>query len=119
MKLLHLTWSFKNFGGIESLLTDMVNKQVDTYESVQLVIINDDLNVDLINKIDKKVEICYLNRKLKTRNTFFLFKFFKILFLNRPDVVHVHSWDIIKFLLPFKFFLILKLFIQYMQILKF
>lgn len=82
------------------MLVDIINEQSKVHY-VELCIINDTFNVDLINTIDSKVRVYYLNRKPGSRNPISIFKFnYYILKLN-PEVVHFHNQNAIN-LLKFK-----------------
>lgn len=98
MKILHIIYSL-NTGGTETMLVDIVNEQIKT-EEVTLIIINDDINEDLINNIDKNVRIFCLNRKPKSRSLLPFLKLNWIIWKEKPDAIHAHYISILKILLP-------------------
>lgn len=106
MQIVHCIYSL-NIGGTETMLVDILNEQVKT-QDVSLIIINNVFSENLLQKIDKKVNIFLLNRKPKKRCLFFILKLNWILFRLHPDVIHIHTPSLSSIILPVfnsKFFL--------------
>jgi len=102
LRILHVIFSL-NIGGAETMLVDIVNEQCKT-DSVDLFIINNTFNVDLINKIDGKVGVYYLNRKPRSRNPLPIIKLNYFIFKIIPEVIHFHNANGIVLMLFKKFF---------------
>jgi glycosyltransferase involved in cell wall biosynthesis len=98
MKICHLIFDFP-IGGAETMLVDIVNRQIET-EQISLIIVNDNINSDLIAKIDKRVTIYRLNRRLHSKNPLFIFKLNYLLYKIKPEVIHSHSYLSIIIVLP-------------------
>ena len=89
MKILHVIFSF-NTGGAETMLVDIINEQSRT-QTVELLIVNDIINVDLIENVDKRISIHYLNRKPGSRDPFPILKFNYKVFTINPTIIHFHN----------------------------
>ena len=90
MKIIHVIFSFY-VGGAETMLVDILNRQCQE-ASVGLIIVNSKVNRNLLDTIDKRVNIYLLNRK-ESNKIQLLSAFFKInQILNKinPDVIHCH-----------------------------
>jgi len=91
MKIIHAIFSF-NVGGAETMLVDILNQQCKE-ASVSLIIVNGKLNIDLLNTIDKRVNIYLLKRKesnkIQLPSTFL--KINQIVNKINPDVIHCHD----------------------------
>jgi glycosyltransferase involved in cell wall biosynthesis len=98
MKTCHIIYGLAN-GGIETMLVNIMNEQVKT-ENICIVIINNMINGGLLAKIDKRVQVFLLNRKLKSRNPFFLIKLNYLLWRLKPNIIHCHFPQLIDYILP-------------------
>lgn len=98
MKIIHLIFSFQT-GGIETMLIDLMNYQVIDND-VYLIIINDSVNEDLIQKIDKSISISFINRRVGSRNIVSILKLNVLLFQIKADVIHIHNHNAINCLFP-------------------
>lgn len=76
-------------GGSETMLVDIINKQVLSCD-VSLIIFNDQINVSSLAKIDKQVKIYKLNRKEKSRSLIPVIVLNFLLLKIQPDVIHSH-----------------------------
>lgn len=92
MKIVHLIYSFQ-IGGAETMLVDILNHQVE-YESVSLIIINNEYSDELLDKISSKVNIYKLNRKPSSKNIFKIVRLNILLKQIKPDIVHLHHTGI-------------------------
>ncbi len=88
MKVAHVLWSFK-YGGIETMIVDILNEQVKT-DKVALFIINDNIDNRLITKIDEKVKIVKVGRPLGSKNPYYPIKLNMQIVGYNPDVIHCH-----------------------------
>ena len=82
-------------GGSETMLVDIMNRQVENLD-ISLIVINDIYNKELLSKIDKRVNIFLLKRKPSSRN---IFKFLSLnwkLFSLKSNVIHLHNPAILK-----------------------
>jgi len=88
MKIVHLIFDL-NTGGAETMLVDILNEQIKT-EQVSLIIINDEVNKQLLDQIDKRVKVILIGRKEKSRKPIPIFKLNWYLLQINPDVIHCH-----------------------------
>lgn len=98
MKIIHVIFSLK-IGGSETMLVDILNEQAKTSNSIELIIINDEYNAMLIEKISPRVEITKLGRKKGYNSLWVAVKMNLLLLRRHPDVVHFHDHTGINFLL--------------------
>jgi len=92
MQIVHVVWSLLN-GGIETLLVNVANEQSKSCD-VKIFVINDRVDFDLIKKIDKKVGLILLNRKLGSKNPLPFLKLNLKLLLMPRSVVNIHFLNI-------------------------
>lgn len=96
MKILHVIFSLQ-IGGSETMLVDILNEQVKNSDhSINVLIINDNYNQRLLNKIDSRVNKILLCRQ---PNSFSIRAFFMFNWnIKRlcPNVIHFHNHDAIK-----------------------
>ena len=86
-------------GGTETMLVDIINEQIKT-NSVILIVINDLYQNDLLAKLDSRVKIKLLNRKVGSRSLWPIIKLNALLYYYRADVVHLHNENSVQLLLP-------------------
>lgn len=98
MKIAHLIYSL-NTGGAETMLVDIVNEQIKQAE-VSIIIINKTYNRSLLEKIDKKVKVYFINRIESSKNPFPILKLNVLLFKSGGEVLHCHNHNIIPLILP-------------------
>lgn len=101
MKILHIIFSL-NVGGSESMLVDILNEQAKTKNQIELIIINDEYNEELLNKISKKIKISFCHRKKGSRNILPIIKLNYKLLKFEPDIIHAHDHTVIQCILPLK-----------------
>lgn len=89
MKIAHVHWSMAT-GGIETMLADIVSIQARENE-VALFVINNRITDSIIEKIDKRVKIYYLNRQVGSKSIFPIIKLNFLLWKFNPDVIHTHA----------------------------
>ena len=91
MNIIHVIFSF-NVGGAEAMLVDIINHQCKK-ASVSLLIVNNKLNADLLNVIDKSINVHLINRKEgdKIQLLSAFLKINQIVNKINPDVIHCHD----------------------------
>ena len=89
MKIVHVICSLCT-GGAELMLIDILAKQVEQGQDVALVVINNDYEQALINKLPETVRTVLIDRPKGSRNPLWLLKYNYELLKLRPDVVHFH-----------------------------
>ena len=99
MKIVHSIFSFQ-VGGAETMLIDIINQQCKE-ASVSLIIVNDKVNINLLNTIDKNVNIFLINRKESNKIQLFttFFKINRIVKKINPDAIHCHDNKLFPFYL--------------------
>ena len=98
MKVFHVIFSL-NVGGTESMLVDILNEQIKSTD-VSLIIINDEINKELLEKIDTRIKVIQLGRKSRSKNPLYLYYLNRELIASRATTIHCHTHTIIKMLLP-------------------
>jgi glycosyltransferase involved in cell wall biosynthesis len=89
MKILHVIFSL-NIGGAENMLVDIINEQIKSQE-VGLLIINNEYNTDLLNKMNPNVSVFFLKRKKGSLNPLKALVFNQIIRRYKPQVIHFHD----------------------------
>ena len=101
MKICHLIFTF-NTGGAETMLVDILNEQVK-YCEVNLIVVNDSLNEELLNKINNNIKIYKINRKLSSRNILYIIKLNYLLISLKFDIIHCHNYNLRPLIFPIIF----------------
>lgn len=99
MKILHSVGSFVN-GGIETLLTNVANKQVAEGNSVAIMIVTSKWSQEMIDALDERVRVIYINKPVGSQNPWYLLKMFYYYKLFKADILHLHGPDSVKFFMP-------------------
>lgn len=94
MKICHVIFSMET-GGAEVLTVQLLNESCAEHE-VSLVIINKKWNKVLLNQLDRRVKVYYINRTPGSRNIIPLLKLNLVLMSINPDVVHSHDPQVAK-----------------------
>lgn len=99
MRIVHITWSFR-FGGIETMLVNIINEQLILNHDIHLIIMEDlATEATLLNSIDKRIKIHYGHRK-KGGNLLLPVIYLNLILLKiNPNVIHVHSSSMCKIIL--------------------
>lgn len=79
-----------HIGGAETMLVDIVNEQAIEHD-VTLIVINKEYNRDLLDTVDKRVNIKLFNRRYRKFSVGTFIKLNLFLQYYKPDVVHVHN----------------------------
>lgn len=93
MKITHLYWSL-GFGGIETMLVNIVNSQVEQGEDVSLVLINSNCEASLLEAIDKRVTVRIIGRRRGGQLLWPIIKLNRLLQQINPDVIHMHECNL-------------------------
>ena len=89
MKICHILWSLTT-GGIETMLVDIINRQVDEAD-VMLVVVNDLVDPKLVDQLSSKCRVRLLRRPAGSRNPLQIIRLNALVERFRPDVIHHHS----------------------------
>ena len=95
MHIFHICTSL-NIGGLETMMVDIINEQIKT-NPVSLIILNKGINEDIFSKISKQIKVYCIKRTPGSKNILHLFKFNYLLIKIKPDVIHCHGVEIIKY----------------------
>ena len=98
MKIVHLVYSF-NIGGLECMLVDIVNNQI-IHDEINIIVINKSFNISLLQQIDKRVKIHYINRPESSKNPYYIISLNILLIRLKSHILHCHNHSIISLLLP-------------------
>ena len=90
MKILHSIGSFVN-GGIETLLTNVVNRQIAEGNTVAIMIVTSKWSQEMIDALDKRIKVFYINKPVGSQNPWFLLKLFYYYKSFKANVLHLHS----------------------------
>ena len=91
MKILHITTSLAN-GGLENMLVDIANRQTIIGNQVAIMIINNNIETTILNRIENSVKIYSINRSIGSKSIISLFKItLALLKLNDYNIIHCHS----------------------------
>lgn len=96
MKVVHVIWDF-NTGGSESILVEVLNglsKIID----VALVIINNEYDTNLLNRLSPEVHVFKMGRLPASKNPWYFLKLRTLLYKLAPDIVVCHNNNIISLL---------------------
>ena len=99
MKILHSIGSFVN-GGIETLLTNVVNRQVAEGNTVAIMIVTDKWSQEMIDALDRRIKVFYINKPVGSKNPFYLFKMLYHYKKLKADILHLHGPDSARFFMP-------------------
>lgn len=95
MKILHYVAGLNN-GGIETMLVNLVNLQIQTHE-VAIMVLTDNILDTLVNKVDRRVRIIRVGKPIGSKNIFYVLKANRQYWQYRPDVFHFHEHNSPKF----------------------
>jgi len=95
MKIMHILWGLK-YGGAETMLIDIINRQCLEHE-VELLIVNQDIDPNLLSQINPQIKIRKINRPIKSKNPFYILKLNFLLLFSKVDIIHSQMDNIIKY----------------------
>lgn len=102
--IIHIHFSLGN-GGSEQLMVDLANEQLKKGHRIAIIIINKGIENSIKERIDRKIKTYFVNRPPKSKNIFYMLKLAIFLLKCRnSQVIHSHSIDLGKYLIPFFFF---------------
>lgn len=90
MKILHTIGSFVN-GGIETLLTNVVNRQVAEGNTVAIMIVTSKWSQEMVDALDKRIKVFYINKPIGSHNPWYLLKLLYYYKSFKADILHLHS----------------------------
>ena len=93
MRIVHLNWTLA-YGGIETMLVNIANEQAVQGAEVYIIVINDRIKEELVNKLNSKVHLILMKRKSGARSFSFINKLDFVLSDINPDVIHIHTGDL-------------------------
>lgn len=99
MKILHSIGGFLN-GGIETLLINVVNRFIAMGHSVAIMIVTDKWSQDMIDALDSRVKVFYINKPVGSKNPLYLLKMLYYYKTFNADVLHLHSPGSERFFFP-------------------
>ncbi len=77
-------------GGAQVLTVELLNEMCKAH-TVSLIIINNEFNQSLLNQLNKKIRIFFINRKPGNRNPIPIIRLNLLLLRLKPDVIHCHE----------------------------
>lgn len=89
MKIVHCLFTMET-GGAQVLTVELLNEMCKAH-TVSLIIINNQFNQSLLNQLNKKVRIFFINRKQGNRNPIPIIRLNLLLLKLKPDVIHCHE----------------------------
>lgn len=98
MKIAHVIFSL-NIGGAETMLIDIMNEQSNS-NLITLFILNDSFDKNLLNSIDKHVNIISIKRSPGSINPIYLIKLNYLIRKGKYDIVHCHNSSMPSVLFP-------------------
>lgn len=100
MKILHIVWVLR-FGGIETMLMNITHEQIELGHEVAILLIDEgSADLELIKRKDSKVQMFFANRKYGKWDIPAYVRMNRIVKQYDPDVVHLHSAAMYKYLCP-------------------
>ncbi len=90
MNIIHLICSLLT-GGTELMLLDIARCQADMGHNVSIVIVNDLYEQELVDSIDKKINVRFIRRPEGSHNPLYLLRLYICVKRLRPDVIHLHN----------------------------
>lgn len=97
MRVVHINWTLV-YGGIETMLINIANEQAMQGADVTVVIVNDYIKEELIERLSSEVHLILLKRKPNSMGFASMKKLNSILSDIGPDVIHIHDGAIFDFL---------------------
>lgn len=88
------------YGGIETMLINIVNEQIKENHEIHILTINDIVDIKLVKRLDPRVKFHCLKRKVKSKNILDILRLNHYIRKYNPDIIHTHTSTIIKYILP-------------------
>lgn len=99
MRIVHVVPGM-TIGGIETMLVNIANIQSHRGHEVYIFVINKLYDPELLQQISPQVRVIFFNRRVGSKNPLHPLKLSWRLRKVRPDIIHLHHWSIIPFVLP-------------------
>lgn len=99
MNIAHIVFGM-TIGGIETMLVNIANCQSKCGHKVGIFIINDIIDNELLASLEPDVLVERIAKPYRSKNPFYLFRLNHRLNRFRPDAIHLHKANILKFLAP-------------------
>ncbi len=96
MKITHVIWSL-TYGGAETLLVQLLNRQCLAHE-VEMIVVNNIIEPNLISRIDSRVRKHLIKRPLHNKNPLYFLKLSQLLLSAKSDIFHFHQDNLIDYI---------------------
>lgn len=97
MRIVHITYAF-GLGGIETMLRNIVNEQVKYGHEIHLIVINNAVNEELHDSLDKRIVFHNIGRHAGSKNPLPYVRLNMLLGSINADVIHLHYSSIARFI---------------------
>ena len=97
MKIAHVTNGL-TLGGIETMLVNIANEQVESKHEVYIVVINDLIHDGLKDRLGSKVHFICLKRKVGSKSLVPFIRLNILLSRINPDVIHLHYSSLARYI---------------------
>lgn len=97
MCIVHITYAFR-LGGIETMLRNIVNEQIKLVHEIHVIVINDFINKELYESLDKRIVFHNIGRHVNSKNPVPYIRLNLILKKINADVIHLHYSSIARFI---------------------
>ena len=97
MCIIHITYAF-GLGGIETMLRNIVNEQIKSGHEIHLIVINDFVNKELHDSLDKRIVFHNIGRHAGSKNPLPYVRLNMLLRAIEADVIHLHYSSIARFI---------------------
>ena len=98
MNILHIAFTF-GYGGIETMLVNIANAQVELGHKVSIVIIEDVVEPKLLESLDRDIRIHFCHRRCK-KDVLALVRLNYYVMIEKPNAIHLHSSSAFRLLMP-------------------
>lgn len=99
MKILHINFTF-TFGGIETMLVNIANAQVEMGHEVHVLIVeSNSVEKTLQEKFDPRIKMHFARRKAGKKDLMALFRINWCIETFAPDAIHIHGSNLYRFIL--------------------
>ena len=92
---------------MEKVVSNLMKNNSKNYD-VSLIVINKENDANALKSLSNK-NINFIKRKKGSKNIFKLFKLYFLIIKNKPKIIHVHYYDLIKILKPLQMILNFKI----------
>lgn len=96
MRIVHITYAF-GLGGIETMLRNIANEQVGVGYDVHVIVINNSVNDELRDSLDRRIAFHCIGRRPGTKNPLPYIRLNIRLRSIQADVIHLHYSSIARF----------------------